>query len=246
VIGQWANVSVTEADGITEIRLHSDGGPLVWNATVHTDLVEVFTRVGLDTATKVVIVTGTGDVFCDTIDAASFRERPRGWDVTWWEGRRMLSALLDIDVPVISAINGPASIHAELGVIADAVLACPDVTLSDKAHFTRGVVPGDGVHFVWTELLGPTRGRYFLLSGSEIDANEALRVGVVHELHDRDRLVDRAWELAREMAKQSLPVLRYTRAVLGLQWRRTFADALSHGLAIEGLGQYAQGHVKPD
>ncbi len=244
--GEWANISVTETDGITEIRLHSDGGPLVWNATVHTDLVEVFTKVGLDVTARVVILTGTGDAFCDSIDAGSFRNLLRGWDVTWWEGRRILTALLDIDVPVISVLNGPASIHAELGVLADVVLASPDVRLSDKAHFTRGVVPGDGVHIVWADLLGPTRGRYFLLSGTELDAAEAVRVGVVHEIHDRDVLQERAWAFAHEMARQPLPVLRYTRAVLGMRWRRTFADALSHGLAIEGLGQYAQGHVRMD
>ncbi|MCX2931809.1 enoyl-CoA hydratase/isomerase family protein [Mycobacterium sp. CVI_P3] len=228
---------------MTEIRLHTDGGPLVWNATVHRDLAEAFTSVGLDESTKVVILTGTGEDFCASIDRASFREAVRGWDVTWFEGRRMLTSLWEIDVPVISAINGPALIHSELAVMADVVLACPTTVFADKAHFVSGVVPGDGVHIVWTELLGPTRGRYFLLTGTEIDAAEALRLGVVHEIHSPDALSTRAWELAADMARHPLPVLRYTRTALSMRWRRTVADELSHGLAVEGLGQYAQGHV---
>lgn len=239
----WPNIAVTHADGVTEIRLHTDGGALVWNAAVHRDLVKAFTTVSMDTDTKVVILTGTGDQFCTSIDRASFSLAPRGWDVTWFEGRRMLTSLWDIDVPVIAAINGPALIHAELAVMADVVLACPATVFADKAHFTSGVVPGDGVHLVWPELLGPTRGRYFLLTGTEIDAEEALRLGVVHEIHSRAALSARAWELARDMARQPLAVLRYTRAALNMRWRRAVADDLSHGLAVEGLGQYAQGRV---
>lgn len=241
----WRNIAVTRADGITEIRLHTDGGALVWNATVHRDLVEAFTTVSLDDETKVVILTGTGEQFCASIDRTSFRQEPRGWDVTWSEGRRMLSSLWGIDVPVITAINGPALIHAELVVVADVVLACRTTVFADKAHFVSGVVPGDGVHLVWTELLGPTRGRYFLLTGTEIDAAEALRLGVVHEIHSHSMLRARAWELASEIARHPLPVLRYTRTALSMRWRRTVGDDLSHGLALEGLGQYAQGHVAP-
>lgn len=239
----WDNIAITFADGVAEIRLHTDGGALVWNATVHRDLVAAFTKVSSDCDVKVVILTGTGDQFCGSIDRASFRQKPRGWDVTWFEGRRMLTSLWDIDVPVIAAINGPALIHAELAVLSDVVLASPTTVFADKAHFISGVVPGDGAHLVWTELLGPTRGRYFLLTGTEIDAAEALRLGVVHEIHSPDALNARAWELATEMARKPMPVLRYTRTALSMRWRRAVADDLSHGLAVEGLGQYAQGLV---
>jgi enoyl-CoA hydratase/carnithine racemase len=239
----WKHVAVRHEDGVTELRLHSGDGPLQWNATIHRELVEAFTAVGLDTTTRTVILTGTGDRFCTSIDAESFRGSEHGWDVTWWEGRRMLTALVDIDVPVITAVNGPATIHSELAVMADVVLACPEAGFADHAHFTRGVVPGDGVHFVWTELLGPTKGRWFLLTGATIDAHEALRAGVVHELHPGADLLDRAWSLAREFANQPLPVLRYTRTVLGMDWRKRLGDAVSHGLAVEGLAQYALGRV---
>jgi enoyl-CoA hydratase/carnithine racemase len=239
----WPNIAVRHDGGVTELRLHSNNGPLQWSAAIHRDLVEAFAVVGADSATKVLILTGTGEDFCTAIDVPSFRGSTNGWDVTWWEGRRMLTGLVDIDVPVITAVNGPVTIHSELAVMADVVLACPEASFADHAHFTRDVVPGDGVHFVWTELLGPTRGRWFLLTGATIDADEALRVGAVHELHPRAQLHERAWTLAKTIAARPLPVLRYTRAALSQEWRKRLSDSVSHGLAVEGLAQYALGLV---
>jgi enoyl-CoA hydratase/carnithine racemase len=242
-LARWKHIHVKRDQGIIELRLHSQRRSLQWNATIHRELVEAFSSIGLDPTVRVVILTGTGETFCDSIDVSSFRESTDGWDVIWWEGRRMLSALVEIDVPVISAVNGPATIHSEISVMADIVLADRSAYFADHAHFTRGIVPGDGVHFVWAELLGPTRGRWFLLTGSRLPADEALRLGVVHEIHSGESLLERAWELAAQIATQPLPVLRYTRAALGMEWRRRLADSVSHGLAVEGLAQYALGRV---
>src|ERR1700729_1709504 len=101
------------------------------------------------------------------------------------EGKRLLDNLLNIDVPVIGAVNGPARIHAELAVLSDIVLAAETAVFQDAAHMPNGVVPGDGVHVVWPLLLGPNRGRYFLLTGQRLSADEAQAAGVVSEVLPR-------------------------------------------------------------
>ena len=73
------------------------------------------------------------------------------------------------------------------------------------------LVPGDGVHVVYPMLLGANRGRYFLLTGQSIGAEEALRLGLVSEVLSPEALLSRAWELAEQIAKKSDLVLRYTR-----------------------------------
>ncbi len=135
---------------MTEIRFHTLGGPLVWSAAVHREAGDVFAEVAGNTTTKVVIVTGTGDAFCTEIDRASFAGRS-SWDPVWWEGKRLLRCLLDIDVPVIGAINGPAFIHAEIPLLADIVIAADTASLADKAHVSTGSVPGTAS--IWS---GPT------------------------------------------------------------------------------------------
>ncbi|MCH9828709.1 MAG: hypothetical protein K0U79_13285 [Gammaproteobacteria bacterium] len=67
--------------------------------------------------------------------------------------------------------------------------------IKDKAHFTNGVVPCDGVHVVWLALLGLSRGRHFLLSGAGVSAAKALELGFVVGVLSSERLLPRAWEL---------------------------------------------------
>lgn len=234
--GRWETIRVRQADGVTEMSLHTNGDPLVWSSTVHRELPEAFLAVDADLNTRVLIMAGTGDSFCNSIDYASFYREDAGWVDIWYEGRKMLDLLVGLSIPMISVINGPARYHAEIGVLAEAVLAAPDAVFADLAHFTRGATPGDGVHVVWPKLLGPTRGRYFLMTGTDIDAHEALRIGFVHEIHERSALNDRAWELARTWAESSRATLQYTKTALSFDLRRHFSDDLSHGLALQGQG----------
>ena len=88
-------------------------------------------------------------------------------------------------VPVISAVNGPCSIHAEVPLLSDIVLASETAYFQDLAHFPRGLVPGDGSHVLWPMLVGPNRARSMLLMGKQLSAQEALEWGVVAEVLPR-------------------------------------------------------------
>lgn len=231
---RYRHVAIERDGGVTEVRLHTDGGPLVWGPGPHREIGDALIALAADEETRVVILTGTGDAFCKRMDAAAFGEVP--WDRVWWEGRRLLRSLLDLDVPVIGVVNGPATVHAELPLLADVVLAADTAVLADRVHAIHGVVPGDGAHLIWPYLLGPTRAKYFLLTGQRIDAAEALRLGLVNEVHAPDAVAARARELAEEIAAMPLPTLRYTREALNMGARETLLNGLSHGLALEGLG----------
>src|SRR5258707_1352269 len=71
---------------------------------------------------------------------------PANWDGTYWHAKAMLTNLLNIEVPVISAINGPAYRHAEVPLLSDITIASDTAEFQDTAHFQGGLVPGDGVH----------------------------------------------------------------------------------------------------
>ena len=143
--------------------------------------------------------------------------------------------MLAIDVPMISAVNGPAVRHAELPVMCDIVLASETATFQDSAHYTGGLVPGDGVHVVFPMVMGLNRGRYFLLTGQVLDAAEALEVGLVNEVLPKDKLMPRAWELAAKIMEQPELNRRYSRILLTEDLRRRMYEYLPYGLALEGL-----------
>ena len=136
---------------------------------------------------------------------------------------------------MIAAINGPAWRHSEIPLLCDIVIAADDVQFQDSAHFPNGMVPGDGMHVIYPLLLGWNRGRYFLLTGQTLDANKALELGLVSELHPRPALVPRAWALAAELAKQPDLLLRYTRVLFTQPLKRQVLEHLGYGLALEGM-----------
>ena len=232
---KYETVKFERRDGILQVTFHSHGGSLKWGGPAHREFGYAFADIGSDPENRVVILTGTGDDYCAEFEGTRPRRTPKTWDTTYWEGKRLLTNLLEIEVPIIGAVNGPALIHAEIPVMADIVLASENATFQDAPHFPRGTVPGDGVHVVWPLLLGQNRGRYFLLTGQTLSAQEAKELGVVAEVLPRDNLLPRAWQLAEQLCQQPDLTLRYSRVALSLQLKRQMQDMLGYGLAIEGL-----------
>ena len=154
---RYENLAMERTEsGILTVRLHTAGGPIVFTGQTHHDLPRAFAEIGDDRENKVVILTGTGEVFMDEIDGASLGEifKPADWDRIYWEGRRVLQRLLEIEAPIVAAVNGPASVHSEYALLADVTVASEDATFSDQPHMGFGIVPGDGLHVIYEELLG--------------------------------------------------------------------------------------------
>ena len=235
----YRNIRFERREGILQVTLHTDGGPMQWGAdpgAVHEQLGAAFYDIAHDRDNKVMILTGTGESFCKDHNTSEYTESfsPDYWYRISREGRDMMFNLLEIDVPVISAINGPALIHSELPVLADIVLAADTVAFRDS-HLGIGVVPGDGCHSVWNLLLGHSRGHYYLLTSETLSVQQAHALGVVHEILPRDQLLARAWEIAGKLAAKPLNSLRYSRLLFTQPIKEAFQRDLAFGLALEGL-----------
>jgi enoyl-CoA hydratase/carnithine racemase len=129
------------------------------------------------------------------------------------EGKKVLASLLDIAVPVIAALNGPTTVHSEYVLLCDIVIATPDTVFQDKPHFSFGIVPGDGIHSLWPDVIGPLRGRYF----------------------GRERLLQLAREIAAGIAKLPPSTVSYTRVALTQPLRRLIDENVGYELALEGI-----------
>jgi enoyl-CoA hydratase/carnithine racemase len=237
---RYTYVRMYRSNGILELHLHSDEDSLVWGQGPHSELGDCFEDVAKDPENRVVIITGMGSSFIGSVDRSWVgRMTPTLWDEIYFNGKRLLTNLINIEVPVIAAVNGPARIHAELAILSDITLASSDTFFQDAPHFRNNVVPGDGVHVIWQRILGPNRGRYFLLTGQKLDAPEALRLGVINEILPREDLMRRARELAEHLCKQGDTTLRYARVAMTQELKRALLDNIGYGLALEGLGAYA-------
>lgn len=238
--GKYKHVKLERTGGILLVTLHTDHRDIIWSAESHDEVGECFGAIAGDPANEVVILTGAGDSFISRFDGGSFGEiTSEAWNEIAARAHSLLFNLLSIRVPVIGAVNGPATIHAELALLSDIVIASEQATFRDAPHFVSGRVPGDGAQVTWMRLLGPNRGRYFLLTGEEISAADAERLGVVAEVVPRDMLIERAWELARTVCRQPRVVRENTREVLMAPIRRWMRAEVPAGLGYEGLGAVA-------
>jgi enoyl-CoA hydratase/carnithine racemase len=240
---RYADFAVLSRDeGLLEIRLHRDNGPCVFDGHIHGALGDLFEDVGSDPANRTIILTATGDRFLLASDMdMSVMEAFLPYTAnlhlrTMPESMRLIENFLKIEVPVIAAINGPVTVHAEIPVLADIVLASQDCYLADPFHFRNGIVPGDGVQVIWPIMMGLNRARHFLLTGSPITSQKAEEIGFVNEVLPGADLMARAREIGRSFLRQPDVTLRATRMLFTRTLKRAISEDLPFGLALEGLG----------
>ena len=222
--------------GVLEVALHTGGSTLVFNGYTHEQFVDLFHAIGSDSENRAVILTGSGDAFMEEIAPDGFDFfTPRGYDKIYREGKKVLMNILDIEVPLIAAVNGPARLHSEYVLLADIVIATPSTIFQDKPHFEFGITPGDGVHLLWQEAIGTVRGRYFILTRQELDVATAKEWGAVNEIVAANSLLPRAREIAEELAKLPPLATSYTRVAMTQKLRRIIDEGVGYGLALEGI-----------
>ena len=234
---QFSTVRFRREDGILEMMFHTDGDSLRWGAEASHQMQEAFGAVADDPHNRIVIITGAGDEFNGpkgTRDSFP-NTNARAWEGAHHTVRRLLMNFLNIEAPVIAAINGPVYRHCETPLLADIVLAADTVVFQDSGHFVNGLVPGDGMHIVTQALMGPNRARYFMLTGQELDAVTAKEYGLVNEILPAGEVLGRAWELARELNRQSPLVLRYTKVAFVHELRQRILAGQGYGTLLEGM-----------
>lgn len=243
---KYRHVKMQRHNGILEVTLHTNGGTLQWGIETQIELGDAFTDIGSDRENRVIILTGAGDEFIGprrhSSDMTTYKTidpniTPVAMDTVHWYGKRVIERFLDIEVPMIGALNGPVPRHAELGLMCDIVIASDNVTFEDTAHFHAGSgVPGDGINTVYAMLLGLNRARYMALTGQVLAAEEAKELGLVAELMPREKLLPRAWELAGQLVRKPDLVLRYTRIVLTHPLKKAMDENLMYHLTLESMG----------
>ena len=193
------------------------------NAKLHLELVEMYVDFERDDEAEVMILTGAGRGFCSGGDIgggllAGDPEKVK--EQIFREARRLIVNILEVDKPILAAVNGPA---AGLGVTL--ALFCDIVYASDKArlgdtHVKVGLVAGDGGAVIWPLLVGVNRAKELLMTGDMLDAEEAFRIGLVNHVVPHDKLMEVVGERARQLVSGSTIAIRGTKKSVNayLKW----------------------------
>jgi enoyl-CoA hydratase/carnithine racemase len=168
-----------------------------------------------DDDVRVIVLTGAGDrAFCSGVDLASISNANP--DLTPLQRKaqlhddihRIALALEDLDKPVIAAINGVA-----VGAGLDMALMCDMRIMSTSARVCEGYVkvgltPGDGGSFYLPRIVGTAKALELLLTGDWVDAEEALRIGLVNRLAAPEDLASETERFARVIADHAPVTVR--------------------------------------
>jgi enoyl-CoA hydratase/carnithine racemase len=225
------------SDGVVLLTLDQPDQRNAMSAPMTASWVATMAELAADRGVRAVVVTGAGSAFCSGGDTSWIAGEP---DATVDDLReRMLPfyrawlSILQLEVPTIAAVNGPAiGAGLCLALACDLRYAATGARLG--APFVRlGMHPGMGATWLLPDVVGPSAARDLLLTGRTVDADEALRLGLVSRVIEQDGFLDEVLATAAGIARSAPVASRLTTRAL-----RTGGPAdLEAALQWEALAQ---------
>jgi enoyl-CoA hydratase len=206
----YTDLLVDIKDGIAIVTINRPDKLNALNSQTMEELKGVFTDLNSNSAVLVIIITGAGEKAfvagadiselnkLDMITGKEFSER----------GQNIFNIIENMNKPVIAAVNGFA-----LGGGSELALSCHFRLASENAKFGQpevnlGIIPGYGGTQRLTRLINSGRAMEYILTGDMIDANEALRIGLVNHVYSQNELMNKAIEMAKKIASKGQQAIR--------------------------------------
>ena len=206
------------------------------------DLAQAFDDLHQERKVRAVIVTGAGTAFCAGMDLAEMQataQRPdalQAWHNDAVQYRELLDKMLQFPKPIIAAVNGPAVAGgAGLMLASDLVIGTPEAKFA-LPEPRRGIVAGL-VSPLLVFRIGASQAANLLLTARMIEAAEALRIGLYHEIVPADLVWARAHEVAGEIARSAPEAIQLTKKMLNETIGEHLGTLLSAGAAASATAR---------
>lgn len=217
-------------DGVATIYLDRPDKKNALSTELFEDLVETLTAWRRDDAVAAVVITGTEEFFSagldlDTMNWKTEADRLRWYDATYYG----YLELLEYPKPTIAAVAGPT-----FGGGCDIAVFCDIRVSSANARFGFPQIRFGLTPFVdpLLRIIGQSQAKLLVLTGRRIDANEALRIGLIDEIAPEGRLLETAQGIAAEIASTTVPTVVRT------------TEMLRRSSAMDPMAAYVYGHVQ--
>src|SRR4029453_6893790 len=227
-------LSVERKEKVLVVALNRPESLNAINAPLHTELSQIFADIAQDRETEAVVLTGKGRAFCAGGDIKWFQGMTaQQLDALFIEARKIIIDMLEVEQPIIAAVNGAATgLGATLALFSDVIFAAENAKIGDP-HVRVGVVAGDGGAVIWPWLVGAARAKEFLMAGDIISATEAERIGLINHVVPADQLMDKAMTFANRLANGPTKAIRWTKVSVNKILRDTANLVLDTSLALE-------------
>jgi enoyl-CoA hydratase len=204
------------------------------DGAMHDELRRLFEELKTERAARAVLLTGSGRAFSaggdfnwmTSVDTAALYELRR-------EGKQIVWNLLDVELPIVAAVNGPAiGLGATLALLCDVIYMADTATVADP-HVRVGIVAGDGGAVIWPLALGPAVAKRYLMTGDSISAADAERLGLANAAVPASELEEKALAFAQRLAAGPPLAVRYTKLAVNQLVKQALATAFDYSTALE-------------
>lgn len=245
----------TEMDdaGIVTMTLNDpDTRNAISDAPMIDAILEALARAEADPAARVIILTGAGRAFSSggnikTMGKSGGLNDPLAarTRLNYRHGiQRIPLAMEALELPVIAAVNGPA-----IGAGCDLTLMCDIRIAGQSARFAEsfvklGIIPGDGGAWLLPRVVGFSKACEMALTGDAVDAQEALRIGLVSQVVEDAALASAARAVALRIAANPVHAVRMTKRILRQASHQSLAEVLELSAAFQALAHATGDHAE--
>lgn len=204
-----------KSDGICVLTINRPESLNALNMTVLEELDGILDEISEEDI-KVLIITGAGRAFVAGADISEMiNMNPEGAEEFSKMGQRVFSRIENLKIPVIAAISGYA-----LGGGCELASACDIRIASEKAKFGQpevnlGIIPGFGGTQRLRRIVGEGKAKELIFTGAIIDANEALRIGLVNKVVPSEKLMEEAKAMAVTIMEKGPFAIKHAKKAIG-------------------------------
>lgn len=211
---------------------------------VHDDLTALFAYLRTEHDARAIVLGARGKAFSAGGDFGWF---PSLDDVGKLDrlrrhAKQLIQDLLDVEVPIVAAIGGPAvGLGASVALLCDIIFMSESASIADP-HVRVGIAAGDGGAVIWPMAVGPALAKQYLLTGDAVTAADALRMGLVNKVVADEELEAAAMAFAERLAAGAPMAIRYTKASVNKLIKDALNTAFDYSTAVEMLTFQSEDH----
>lgn len=244
----YQHLTIDVEDRVATVTLNRPDALNAINVELHRELERIWPDIDADPGIDLVIVTGAGRAFSSGGDVKRMAARagtqegllhalntPQGT-------RRIVNGLLDMQQPVVAAVNGDVTgLGATIALLCDVTVIAEEARIGDT-HVLAGLVAGDGGAVIWPLLVGPQKAKEFLMTGRLIKGREAAELGLANYVRPADEVMSLAREIADRIARQPKWAVRWTKLAVNKWLKHQVNLILDSGLGYEIATLFTEDH----
>jgi enoyl-CoA hydratase len=237
---KYHDLKVEVANKVATVTLNRPDARNAINQRLIRELRSIWDDLADDMSVNVVLLTGAGQWFSVGGDVKAMSERPGGDVLEEGEvhdpmiSRRLVTRQLDLDKPIVCAINGDCiGLAATHALLSDITVMSEDARIGDSHVNKVGLVAGDGGTVIWPLLVGVNKAKEFLMRGTLLKGREAERIGLVNHCVPSGEVMSSARAIAQELADGPSWAIRWTKLSINQIVKERVNHLLEASMALE-------------